>query len=235
MKRNINLLFAIFLSLLMLTSIEASAQIVVDLEWKVEVGDSITMTCEKYYDSSDWDENGDPNSYETVFGDKDGNVHNITVKKGLKYKIEIISLQEYATVQMTVDGHVSEPMEDDYNSYVRKTVDNKSYLEEEAKRLQEESTNEEYSVEGDFLVTRSEYTSSFSDQTQESVRKLNWKTGWWSYQSQKSWNSSGTISEMIMSTGGGGGGLICVPGFEFVPLVMSMIVFVIFVSKKRIK
>ena len=199
-----------------------------NLEWKVAVGDVKTFTFTKLYDLNDYDGDGDPYTQSSFIELENGTEIDLKIRAGSTYSFEVLTLDEYATLQATIDGYELGPM-DSGSGIVAKTVDNQTYWEEYATQISGGYQN--VSVEGNLLVYQMRDTWNFGE-TQESIRKMNWKTGWLSYMYQKETNETHTISEMEIMTEGAA---TLTPGFELSPLPISLLLFSIYILKRRRK
>ena len=170
-------------------------------EWKVKVGDSQTYSIKKCFDDSDLDGDGDKNNLKLNITDEDGNIVGVTLKKGFALEAEIIALESEISNQtitkLTYNGEIAEKVSNNsffFNAtpFVIKTVDNKSYWEDQAKTY-------DISVEGDLIVKTEEDTLFGS--TIEMRFKWNWKTGWLTYWSFKIYNEEEIGFELELSTG----------------------------------
>ncbi|MFX0052830.1 MAG: hypothetical protein ACFE8U_16250 [Candidatus Hermodarchaeota archaeon] len=185
-----------------------------ELEWKVKEGDTQAYTVKKCFDDFDIDDDGDKNNLKVNITDEDGKSVEITLKKGTTLKAEIVSLDSsnetqfffpsnysisgQAAVKLTFNNEVTGNFPDFFFfPFVIKTVDNKSYWEDQA-----EANN--FSVVGDLIVLVVE-GDIFGDPL-EMTLKWNWKTGWLTFYSVtmifSSWFSNRTDEfEFEFSTG----------------------------------
>ena len=108
-----------------------------DLEWKVNISNRETYTVIDYYDDNEPDENL-ASLIRFPVTTKDGNIVEVTLGKGSKITIEIISLSseiaDRATTRVIYDGNITEKdRSDNYTlgfinfQYVMKTTSNQSY------------------------------------------------------------------------------------------------------------
>ncbi|PWI48842.1 hypothetical protein CEE45_04600 [Candidatus Heimdallarchaeota archaeon B3_Heim] len=197
-----------------------------DLDWKVAVGDSMRYTFTKLFDLNDYDEDGSPYTQKISFVAENGSEIELSIREGSQLLCEIVTLDEYATIQLTLDGIKSEPSEGG-GSFVTKTTDNRTYWEEFAKQANTEFQN--VTVEGNLVVYRS--VDNWDDRTYYSMSKINWRTGWFSYIYQKEMNGTHTLTEMEVSTEVP----VLTPGFEISPLPVSLVLFSIYIWRKRRK
>ena len=173
-------------------------------EWKVEVGDTQTYTITKCFDDLDMDEDGNKHNLKANVTDDEGNLVEVTLKRGSTLEVEIIALENEMSNQtitkLTFDGKIAEEISDysffyNMSPFVIKTVDNKSYWEAHA-----ETYN--ISVEGELLVKTEEETIRFiSLTTIEMTFKWNWETGWLTYWSFKMYTEEKTDFEFELSIG----------------------------------
>ncbi|MFX0205285.1 MAG: hypothetical protein ACFFDT_04820 [Candidatus Hodarchaeota archaeon] len=172
-----------------------------ELEWKVKEGDTQTYSVKKCFDNTDLDRDGDKNSIKVNITDEDGNLVEISLKKGSTLKAEIVSLDssnsDNATVKLTYNDEVTEKPHSSfffYNAtpFVIKTVDNKSYWEDWA-----ETNN--FSVEGDLLVISGGEKILWSPM--EVTVKWNWTTGWLTFFSFTMYSKEEIALEFEFSTG----------------------------------
>jgi hypothetical protein len=200
------------------------------LEWKVNVGDSMTYTISKFFDLRDSDGNGDPESTTIFVQNEAGEMVNVTYGKGSKYTVKITALNGLTTTQITWGSVVSK--ESISAGYVMKTIDNKSYWEEYASTISGGNqswlgtSSGSVKVEGDYLVTST--ILDMNSTTLESIVKVNWKTGWYSYTYSKLSNSTDTINELETTSGSSG-----IPGFEIIPITSGLFIFTLIITKKR--
>lgn len=181
-----------------------------ELKWMVTEGDSKTYKISSMYDPQDKDGDGNPNSRTGSSIGEDGNLVEIVLKIGTKIKVEIITLNDSATIQLTYDDTITRARQDT-DHFITKTIDNRTYWEKET----EQQT--EMSVQGNLLVT---------EQTVEKetiIKKVNWKTGWLEYFYIKDGEAEEGIS--AVSTG-------IISGFETIPLFSSILLVIILNSKK---
>lgn len=181
-----------------------------ELEWKVKEGDTQTYSVKKSFFATDSDEDGDNNSFTFVTSGEDGKLVEITLKAGSTLKVEIVTLTNStfnsstlnipmfgnATIKITYnDGFTTNNSADVLffipNLFVIKTVDNKSYWEDQV-----ETTN--ISIEGDLIVVFEEWTILRS--SVESTIKWNWRTGWLDFFSFKMYTEEELRIEFEFST-----------------------------------
>ena len=217
----------ILLSLFVISINCSSASIQSEKEWKVKVGDYITYTIEKLYDELDSDGDGNKNTQTNEVTDEDGNKVNVTIKKGSKMKVIITKLNGDATVkkEWLDDEVISEETMD--QSAVAKTVDDKAYWQEEVIDMSVGDT--EADVQGDLVIVNST-TTNLAINTM-SVREINWKTGWVTYEYFKIFNETHIDYEFeysgeISAAGGA-------PGFETVSILLGLFVSTVIFSRKR--
>ncbi len=212
---------------LAVASVEITDQSIFEpnLEWKVSVGDVKQFTYRKVYDLYDSDEDGNPNTQRMYAELENGTETEITITSGSTLSCEILALDEYATIQITINGIELDPQEGG-GGVLMKTTDNKTYWEEIASQISDEHQN--VSVEGNLLVHRSK--DSWSDKTFVGITKTNWKTGWLEYVYSKETNSTHILREMEITTGGTPG---LIPGFEIAPLYVPLIVLATLFLRKR--
>ena len=183
-----------------------------DFEWNVAVGDSMRYTFTKIFDLNDYDEDGDLYTRTGHFIAENDTIIEMTIRQGSSLFCEILTLDEYATIQLTLDGITFE-LSGDYGWFITKTTDNRTYWEEYAEQISDEYQN--VSVEGDMVVHRT--TDNWNDGTSYYISKINWRTGWLSYTYQKETNGTHTIREMEVTSGIPD----LIPGFEFSPFPVS--------------
>jgi hypothetical protein len=115
---------------------------------------------------------------------------------------------------------------------VMKTIDNKSYWEEYASTMS--GGNQSWlgtsfgsvTVEGNYVVTSSNL--DMNGTTLESIVKVNWKTGWYTYTYSKMSNDTHTISEMETTSGSS-----VITGFEITSIFLGLFIITLIVSRKR--
>ncbi len=197
-----------------------------NLEWKVSVGDVKTFTYTKTYDLYDFDEDGNPNTQRMYVETENGTEIEITIKAGSTLSCEILALDDYATIQITINGVKLDPSEGGGGGIVMKTTDNKTYWETYASQASNEYQN--VSVEGNFVVYSS--VEEWSDGTYEYRSKFNWRTGWLESIYNKETNSTHLLREMEISSGGYPG---LTPGFEISPLYAFLIILPAYSLRKR--
>jgi hypothetical protein len=172
-----------------------------ELEWKVKEGDTQTYSVKKCFDDSDIDGDGDKNNFKIDITGEDGKMVEITLKKGSTLKAEIVtlnsSISDHATIKLTYNNDVTGKPPISFFFYnvtpfVIKTVDNKSYWEDQA-----ETNN--FSVEGDLIVMSDEGVLFWSPW--EVTVKWNWKTGWLTFLSIKMYSKEEIVFEFEFSTG----------------------------------
>ncbi|MHA2096746.1 MAG: hypothetical protein ACW98F_19195 [Candidatus Hodarchaeales archaeon] len=159
-----------------------------ELKWKVKVGDSQNYTIMELYDQSDIDRDGNPNFLTTEIESENGDLINVTVKKGSNIEVEIAELGFFAILKYTYNGEVSTKAQDDSSltRYVMQTVDDKSYWEDWVQ------FKKNYLIEGPFLV-ESLSSQINEDITSEFEIKRDWKTGWIMYQRWRIYNDSTVV------------------------------------------
>ncbi|UCE14786.1 MAG: hypothetical protein JSV04_06290 [Candidatus Heimdallarchaeota archaeon] len=213
------------IAIISLNGTTSSGNVSQELEWHVKVGDSHEYIFSKYYyDYPDGD--GDPSTTTMEIKDEEGDWINITLTKGSKLKFEITALNGVATLKTTYNGEVTDQEHIDAappGSIVAKTVDDRTYWESWVEN------KTDYSLEGDLLVISHEQI--MIENTQETILKRNWKTGWLRYVYTKISNKTATIIEFEYSSNGNGE--IQVTSFPFIPLLISMTVIVIVLRKQR--
>jgi hypothetical protein len=225
MNRKTHFVSILFLLLCIISSSNTAALAQQELEWKVKVGDSMTYEFTKVYQNPDEDEDGDPNTRKIIFPDEDGNTREVFLKKGTILEIEIIKLNDGATIKNTFNGEITSEESTD-NTMVMKTVDNKTYWEEYAKTKSVGDT--EGSVDGNLLVLETEY-ENYDTSTTEMIFKVDWKTGWFTYRYQKHYNETDTIFEMELTVKAAGG----ITGIEQVSILLGLVIITLVVSTKR--
>ena len=183
----LNILLLLFLT----TPINISAMIASEpeYEWKVNFGDSMTYTYSKYVDFRDEDGNGD--AYSTTISN---NSVEVVIKNGTQFICEIISLNEWASVQLIYKGVKLPPSES--SLYVMKTVDNRTYWETSLEQLPARNPT----IVGNLIISQEKDVTS-SGKIFERVNKLNWKTGWIVYLYSKESNATHLIRELELTTG----------------------------------
>ncbi len=177
-----------------------------NFEWKVEAGDTLTLTYTKLIDKA-------KNNQEIREGtDEEGNKFNITLQKGSTVKYTIMSIK-YAIVYGNIEMNgIIFARNTSLLEAVRQTTDNKTYWEEKYK------DQEGYSIEGDHIVH--ELEGEYGSFHQKSITKWNWKTGWKTYNYFKSTNNSQVTREVELTTETGG---LKSPGFELFPPIMAIV------------
>ncbi|MFX0152481.1 MAG: hypothetical protein ACFFAJ_16960 [Candidatus Hodarchaeota archaeon] len=221
-KRTHILIIIIFLFLIIPLS-SSSALSLHELEWKVKIGDSKTYTVDKYFDDTDFDGDGDKYKQTVEVTDEDGERVDVVLEKGTTLKVTITDLNDIATVKFTCDSNVTTGETSillpslfalPAQSMVAKTVDNKKYWENLAEN------KHGMSVEGDFVVIEDILTDLTLDpETEITVKRRNWKTGWVTYVHRKITNWTDTIAEIEFSTEAAG-----LPGFKITPIVLGIVV-----------
>lgn len=144
----------------------------VNLEWKVNVGDSKTFIVAELYEEADYDGNGDPSSVLNVITTIDNSSVEVLLKKGSTFTIEVLNLNESALIQITYNQNVtSKPMLDS-GKYLQKTTDDFSYWQQIAK------DNAGCSISSDFFILKQTISGI------DSVKKYNMTSGWLEYSHQ---------------------------------------------------
>lgn len=214
-----------FFILIIISLNGSSGKVSQELEWHVEVGDSHEYTISKYYyDYPDGD--GDTTTTTMEIKNEEGDWVNITLTKGSKLKFEITALNGVATLKTTYNGIVTDQEHTDStppSSIVAKTVDDRAYWESWV----ENKTN--YSLEGDLLIISHEQV--LMENTQETIIKRDWNTGWLMYVHTKIFNETSTIIEFEYSFNEKGE--ISITLFPFIHLLISMTVIVIVLRKQE--
>jgi hypothetical protein len=190
----------------------------------------MTYTVSKYFDLADYDGNGDPESTTLSIQKEDGEMVNVTFGKGSKYTAKITTLNGMAKVQTSYGSIVAK--ENWGGGIVMKTIDNKSYWEEYASTMS--GGNQSWlgtsfgtvTVEGNYVVTSS--NQEMNGTTLESIFKVNWKTGWYTYTYSKMSNNTNTISEMETTSGSS-----VITGFEITSIFLGLFIIALIVSRKR--
>jgi hypothetical protein len=197
------------------------------LEYKVKVGDSVEYEVKKLEIPAD--------SESFTVTTEDG--ENITLKVNDKFKVEITALNETGAYgKFSLDGKSSvEEMVD----LVNKTNDDISYWEGLVGSVNISGTIIETSLDGDLFVEETTSSSSwpgFYSLNRTDINKMNYKTGWLEY--------TYTLVESISYMGGtngttefeyemvGGGSDSGAPGFEFIPLIFSLILFAVIIKRR---
>lgn len=221
LKRKILLLlFAFFF----LSGSLSSGMELEELEWKVSVGDSLTYKLTQYFDKEDTDGDGNINTNLFEITDENGHLVNITWQIGSKIKDTITQLNDSgAWLKRTYDGKITSE-ERKYALSVQKTTDNLTYWEEHTQSLITPFRNA--SADGDLVIVEEEI--AIGNNTLQNIFKFNWKTGWIIYRSQKFYNASMIIAEVVMSEFS-----TSVPSLEFPIVISSCIVLIIYVRKSQ--
>ncbi|MHA2154209.1 MAG: hypothetical protein ACXABU_02640 [Candidatus Hodarchaeales archaeon] len=197
-----------------------------DLEWKVTVGEIKQYTFTKLFDIDDGDEDGNPYTQTGLFISENGSEIEVVIRKGSTLFCEILAINENPTIQMTINGINLEPSEG-AGLFVMPTVDNRTYWEEYAEKIS--NTGQNVSIEGNLMVTRT--IETWKDRTFAYVTKLNWRTGWLSSIYQRDTNDTHLLREMELTNETPG----LIPGFEISPFPLSLILFCIYLVRKRRK
>ncbi len=195
------------------------------LEWKVNVGDSQTYELTQYLDVDDTDGDGDIHSTYLTILDENGHQVNITWKVGSKVKYTVTHLNDSgAYLKRTYDGKIT-GQEARTTLAVQKTIDNRTFWEEYTQGFSTPTRNA--SVNGDLIIIEEDIF--LAAETLHEVYKFNWRTGWLTYRSQKLYNSSMTMVEIILSKASSG----IIP-LEFPYILSGVFVLVLFLRKPRI-
>ncbi|MHA2175519.1 MAG: hypothetical protein ACXABI_11875 [Candidatus Hodarchaeales archaeon] len=147
----------------------SNATVLVDLEWKVNVGDSKTYIISKLCEEADYDGNGDPTTILTLITDINKESVEILLMEGSTFTVEIISLNDSALIQITYNGNITTQPQLDKGRFIEKTTEEQGYWEQVAK------DNPGCSTSGDLFTL--EQTINDID----SVRKYNMTSGWLEY------------------------------------------------------
>ncbi|PWI47207.1 hypothetical protein CEE45_12970 [Candidatus Heimdallarchaeota archaeon B3_Heim] len=198
-------LLSIVLILLVFSASHFSVQhFTQDLEWKVNISNRETYTVIDYYDDNEPDENL-ASLIRFPVTTKDGNIVEVTLGKGSKITVEIISLSseiaDRATIRVIYDGNITEKdRSDNYTlgfinfQYVMKTTSNQSYWI---------SQNELHNVtfKDNLIIMSSESPLPFGGNTPRIKIMImrNWQTGWLVYWSMTliSNNEMITLFELV--------------------------------------
>ncbi|MHA2155461.1 MAG: hypothetical protein ACXABU_09020 [Candidatus Hodarchaeales archaeon] len=229
--------------ILSISSLNISAVILEDpeFEWKVSVGDSKTFVYKKYYNIFDTDGNGDPYSTNVTIANIDCDPVNITLKAGLKAKVEIIELEPIPKIQKTYDGILT-PITDSLWIYVThamgKTVVNRTYWEDQSFQNVESDQFNNYTyaayLDGDYFVESSEAVSkNLPGLSFKGILKRNWKTGWFTYYHYKRQNETHTLMELEISTKTSGIFFNLTLERNFLPIMFLFTLFTLVIIKKR--
>ena len=144
----------------------------VNLEWKVNVGDSKTFILADFYEEADYDGNGDPSSFLKVITTIDNSSVEVLLKKGSTFTIEVLNLNESALIQITYNQNVTSKSILDTGNFLQKTTEDFSYWKQIAKENAGCSTN------GDFFTLKQTINGI------DSVKKYNMSSGWLEYSHQ---------------------------------------------------
>jgi hypothetical protein len=196
-------LSVLFLVLFFISSFASSGLIrAVELEWKVAVGDSITLELTQFYDNSDSDGDGNINTHRFTITDENDHSVNITWTAGSKIKNTISQLNDSgAYIKRTYDGKVT-GKETRTTLIVQKTVDNVTYWEEYAQLITTSTRNA--SVDGSLFIVEEKYIIPPVNDTLLEMLKYDLKSGWLVYQYQKLFNSTTVIGESTFTKTTGG-------------------------------
>lgn len=227
MKKRTQVLSIYLLTFFVISLSNSAALIIVDEEWKVKVGDSITYTIDKLYDELDFDGDGYKNTQTNEVTDEDGNNVNVTIKKNSRMKVTITKLNGDATVKREwPDARIVSEETTDHTS-VKKTVDNKVHWQEKVIDMSVGDTEAE--LQGDLVIVNT--TTTTMGTSTMTVVKINWKTGWRVYEYVKIYNETQTDYEFEYSgeiTAAGG-----TPGFETGSMLLIIFIITVIISKKR--
>ncbi|MHA1993591.1 MAG: hypothetical protein ACW97Z_03555 [Candidatus Hodarchaeales archaeon] len=203
-------------------------------KWEVNEGDSMIYTYTKYYCSEDGD--GNPNTYILSVITEHNETVNLTIKKGLEIKVEILYLGEIdpgggfwglVTLQgtygnivlkksnITVDGLLM-------GAIVHPTVDNQSYWEERITEHDPSITN--MSIEGASII--------FEEKSENHLwrEEWNWKSGWVTSHILSVTNSSDVVYECEISTNTAR----TTSGFKISSFSLFILFSIIIIARKRL-
>lgn len=144
------------------------------LEWKVNIGDSNTYIYKDFYDITQ------TNPFQfSVSGIIDGEFVSVTVKKGTKLTYTITSKPTTGPLigKITFNSKITFKERPISDIILRKTVDNKSYLENYY-------NNGSFSIQGELLIQTARTFDIYYEGSQAfpyeltTIYKWDWKTGW---------------------------------------------------------
>ncbi|PWI49087.1 hypothetical protein CEE45_02790 [Candidatus Heimdallarchaeota archaeon B3_Heim] len=151
-----------------------------DLEWRVNVGDTMTYVYTKVYGYNVSDPDPTYVKYMSVTA-INGTPVELAYTSGTKFSVEIIQIEgQYATTQITMDGVTYEP---EYGSFVSQTTDNLTYWEDLVRRQNSSSSflNANISFDGYEYIIEGLIFFPQLNESWKSIYKRNWKTGWYTY------------------------------------------------------
>ncbi len=157
---------------LSLFSQASAVNIIVDLEWKVCVGDSKTYTVSELFEEADIDGNGDPATVKKTIIDIDNNTVEVVLMEGSTLTVEVIALNESAFIQVTYNKNVTAKTRLDTGIFLQKTTEDRAYWEQVAKE------NSGCRVNGDLFTLKQTINGI------DSVKKYNMTSGWLEYSHQ---------------------------------------------------
>ncbi len=189
-----------------------------NLEWKAEVGDSLTLTYTKFIDKA-------KNNQVIQEGtDEEGNKVNITLQKGTTVKYTIISFTSRDVRGKIEMNGILFAANASILTSIRKTTDNKTYWEEYYKDW------EGFSIKGNHIVYETEV--DYGNLHHRTITKWSWKTGWKIYDYVKSTNNSQVTREVELTSEPG---LFDIPGYELFSPIVAIITTRVMIKRRKIR
>ncbi|MHA1977655.1 MAG: hypothetical protein ACW98F_17100 [Candidatus Hodarchaeales archaeon] len=192
-----------------LVNVSSTVNEVSEFEWMVAVGDSMTYTYTKCFDSDDSDKDGDMYSRIYSTTTSDGEPVEISIKKGVIIRVEIWEIGLFARINVTLNG-IPTGMDETESTHffhgfvVDMTVNSQAYWENKSFQYIDHSYSditiiESAFVQGDYFLQVTNVTSNTGTYFLR-IRKTNWKTGWFAYEYERYFNETHLIREYEIST-----------------------------------